>query len=156
MAMVDGDPTETERREELTRYVSRPLATSTLVNGLRSALEVIAKESDVLLEKAKTAQFMDRDAYSGRVARIIETLRRVVTRYQVSENYLVASSTTHAGGQISQQPAIRNQIIDLIVRILRLASTCCADDRFFYQVVFLCALETSRSNSLQFSYHDFD
>jgi hypothetical protein len=78
-------------------------------------LEEIEMESHELLAKGKAAQFVDRGADSRGVARLIERLQAAVVHYQVSKNSFVASSTTHAGGQISLPQTGYNQIIDLTV-----------------------------------------
>ena len=67
-------------------------------NRLYSALEEIEKQSQELLEKGTAARFVDKVEDSGKVAGLIERLREAITNYQVSDNYLVASNTTHTGG----------------------------------------------------------
>ena len=76
------------------------------------------------------------------MARLINRLREAITYYQVGEYEIIASTIVDMGEEVSQQQAIYDQITDLTVRIPRFASPCCTDDRSFYQVVFLCALET--------------
>ena len=92
---IDGDPEETSRRVELARYVRRSLTTFALVNGLCSALGEILRESQELLAKDPVVQFMDKDADPGKVARLIERLRKAISNYQVSGNYSVAPSAPH-------------------------------------------------------------
>ena len=127
-AISDEDQAEKKRRSELFRYARRLLGTLTLINGLHSALEGIEKRSRNLLAKGTAARFVDKGADSGEVARLVEQLQGAITHYQVSENRFVASSFTHAGGQISQQQAIYDKITNLTVRIAPLVSACCADD----------------------------
>jgi hypothetical protein len=91
--------------------------TPTLINGLRSALEEIEKRSRDLLAKGTAARFVDKGADFGEVARLVERLREAITHYQVSESRFVASSLTHAGGQVSQQQAIYDKVTNLTVRI---------------------------------------
>ena len=129
---IDGDPGETGRRTVLTRYAHQLLAPPPiLVNGLRSAMEEIEKQSEALLAKGVTARFVDKAGDSGEVVRLIERLREAVMHYQVSGNWFVASSAIHIGGQISQQQAIYDRIINLTVRIYRSASVLHADDWLF-------------------------
>ena len=48
-------------------------------------LEEIEKRSEALLQKGKTARFLDKGRDSGEVVKLIERLRDAITRYQVSE-----------------------------------------------------------------------
>ena len=127
-AIGDGDQAEKRRRSELFGCAHRLSITSTLVNGLHSALEEIEKRSREMLAKGPAVRFMDRAADSGEVARLVKRLREAITHYQVSEDRSVASSFTHAGGQISQQQAIYDKITTLTVRIPPSVSICCADN----------------------------
>jgi hypothetical protein len=133
---IDKDPEETRRREELARCIYRPFAVFVLINNLCSALGEIEKESRDLLAKGTAARFVDKGADSGEVAKLVERLREAITHYQVSVNCFVTSDISHAGGQISQQQAIYDKITNLTVRIPLPVSFCCADERFFYQVIF--------------------
>jgi hypothetical protein len=142
-AIIGGDQAEEQRRLGLARYVCRLLTTSTLVNGLRSALEEIEKRSRALLEKHVAARFVDKGEDSKEVARLIERLRETITHYQVRENRFVAFSTTHIGGQISQQQAIYDQIISLTVSVFRFVSILCTDDWSFRLDFFRYPLKTS-------------
>ena len=144
------------RRTELTRCARQLLTPPALTNGLDSALEDIEKRSLELLEKATAARFAGKAGGSERVAGLIEQLRGAVTNYQVSENYLIASSTTYAGRQISHQEAIYDRITNLTVRICWFISPPHADDRLLYQVVFRCALEASRGNPARRAHHGTD
>jgi len=83
-------------------------------------LEEIEKRSQVLLEKGKGARFIDRDRYSGEVAKLVGRLRDAITRYEVSEDYFVAPNTTYTAGQVSQQQVIYDQVIGLTVRVFQL------------------------------------
>jgi len=116
-ATIDGDQAETQRRIELSRCARRLLNAPTLTKGLRSALGDIEKRSRELLAKGTAVRFLDKGADSGEVVKLVERLRVAIAQYQVSGNLFVASSTTHAAGQISQQQAIYDQITNLTVRI---------------------------------------
>ena len=129
---IDGDPEETARRTELTRYVHRLVTPPTLVNDLHSALEEIEKRSQALLAKGAVALFIDKGQDSGEVVRLIERIREAITNYQVSENCFVMLCATHPGGQISQQQAIYDQITNLTVSIFRFASILYNNDRSFH------------------------
>ena len=95
---VDRDQAENRRRSIFSRYVRRSFTTYTLINGIPSALEDIEKRSRALLEKGAAARFLDKEEDSVEVARLVERLREAITHYQVSENCLVAPSTTHTEG----------------------------------------------------------
>jgi len=84
---IDGDPEETGRRTELTRYAYQLLTLTALVNDLPSALEEIEKRSQELLEKGTGARFVDKRRDTGEVARLVERLREVITHYQVSGDF---------------------------------------------------------------------
>jgi hypothetical protein len=142
---VDEDPEETRRRAKLARYVRRLLVPPALVDGPCSVFDEIEKESQELLAKGAAAQFIDKGADSGKVARLIERLREAIGNYQVSGSYLLPRVRL-TGGQISQQQGIYNRITDLTVGILHLSSARHTDVRFSFLVVFRCALETPRSN----------
>ena len=114
---TDGrDQAEERRRSELSRCVRRSLILTTLVNGPPSALEEIEKRSQVLLEKGTGGRFLDKGGDSKEVAKLVERLREAITHYQVSERCLVPSSSAHTRGQVSQQQAIYDQIVNLTVR----------------------------------------
>ena len=87
------------------------------VNGLRSVLEEIKKRSNELLGKGEGARFVDKGRDSGEVVKLVERLRGAVTRYQVSEDWFVASNAAYTAGQVSQQQVIYDQITNLTVRI---------------------------------------
>lgn len=107
-AASDGDQAEKRRRSELSGYVCRPLNTPTLVNGFLRTLEEIEKQSRALLEKGTAARFLDKGEDSKMVARLIERLREAITHYQVSENCLVAPSTTHSEADIAAASNLRS------------------------------------------------
>ena len=90
MTGIDGDPQETWRRTELTRYARRLLALLVLANGLHSTLEEVEKRSQELLAKSKAARFLDKAADSGDAAKLVERLREAIAHYQVSNNCAVA------------------------------------------------------------------
>jgi hypothetical protein len=123
-----GDQAEKKRRSEFFRYARRSLTAPTLANDLRSALQEIEKRSRDLLAKGMAARFVDKDADSREVARLVERLREAVIHYQVNEDYSIVSSIPHAARQISQQQAIYDRITNLTVRILRFILVCCMDD----------------------------
>ena len=106
-------------------------------------LEEIEKRSQALLEKGKTARFVDKGRDSGEVVKLVERLRDAITRYQVSEDRFVGSNGTYTAGQVSQQQAIYDQITNLTVRTLRLDSILCTHDRPCHQVFFQHPLEVS-------------
>jgi len=81
---IDGDPGETERRKELTRYVRPSLVPPAPTNNPRSALEEIEKRSQALLSKGVAARFMDKGEDSNEVVKLIERLQDAITNYQVS------------------------------------------------------------------------
>jgi len=83
-------------------------------------LEEIEKRSHELVEKGKIARFVDKERDSGEVVKLVERLRDAVTRYQVSEDWFVASNAAYTTGQVSQQQAIYDQITGLTVRIFSL------------------------------------
>jgi len=86
---VDGDPEETGRRKELTRYAHRSLPSPDSPNSLCSALEEIEKRSQVLLAKGTAARFVDKGGDSGEVAKLIERLQEAIAHYQVSKYRIV-------------------------------------------------------------------
>jgi len=49
-------------------------------------LEEIEKRSKALLEKGKTARFLDKGRDSGEVVKLVERLRDAITHYQVSDD----------------------------------------------------------------------
>ncbi|KAF9649789.1 hypothetical protein BDM02DRAFT_3142078, partial [Thelephora ganbajun] len=81
---IGGDPGETERRKELTKYAHQLVTTPTLFNGLRSALEEIERRSRELLE-GTVIRFVNRGDDSGEVAKLVERLREAITRYQIPQ-----------------------------------------------------------------------
>jgi hypothetical protein len=87
-AMANGDQAEKQRLSELSRYTYQSSAIPTLANGLRSALDKIKKRSQELLAKGAAARFIDKNADSGEVTRLIEQLREAITHYQVSEDWI--------------------------------------------------------------------
>ena len=129
---------------------------ATYVNDPRSTLEEIDKQSQALLDKAKAprlidkaALFVDKRRDSGEVVKLVERLRDAITRYQVSEDWFVASNTSYTTGQVSQQQAIYDQITILTVRVLRLVFSIYTDDRFCHPVFSQHSLETSRGDADQ-------
>jgi len=119
-------------------------------------LEEIEKQSQALLDKTKaprlidkTALFVDKRRDSGEVVKLVERLRDAITRYQVSEDWFVASNTTYTSGQVSQQQAIYDQITILTVRVLRPVFSLYADSRFCHQVFSQHSLEASRGGADQ-------
>ena len=148
-ATIDGDPEETGRRKELTRYAFRLVTTQTFVNGLHRALEEIEKRAQELVEKGVAARFVDKGGDSREVAGLIERLREAIVHYQVSKNCLVSTSMIHTGGQVSQQQAIYDQITNLTVIIFRAVSIIHADNPFFHQDFFRYLVETSGGNAFQ-------
>jgi len=82
----------------------------------------------------KAALFVDKRRDSGEVVKLVERLREAITRYQVSEDWFVASNATYTPGQVSQQQAIYDQITILTVRVPRLVFSLYADGRFCHQV----------------------
>jgi len=112
-------------------------------------LEEIEKRSNELLGKGKAARFVDKGRDSGEVVKLVERLRDVVTRYQVSEDRFVASNTIYTAGQVSQQQAIYEQITDLTVRVFRSAPILYIDDRSCHQDFFQHPLEAPRGGADQ-------
>ena len=86
---IDGDPEETDRRSQLTRYAPRLSALPALANDLFSALAEIERRSQELLAKGTTVRFLDKAGDSGEVTKLIERLREAITHYQASENCLL-------------------------------------------------------------------
>ena len=106
---VDGDPEETRRRTELTRYVDRSLVLRpSLANCLDSVLEEIERQSQELLAKSTAARFVDKAEDSGEVVRLVERLGEAITHYQVSENWFVASNMTHRWTDIATASDLRS------------------------------------------------
>ena len=93
------------------------------------------------------AQFLDKRRDSGEV-KLVERLRDAITCYRVSEDF-VALNKTYTAGQISQQQAIYEQIMDLTVSTFQLALIIYTDDRFCHQVFFQHPLEASRGDADQ-------
>ena len=81
---IDGDPEETGRRKELTRYAHQSFPSPTSVNNPRSALEEIEKRSQTLLAKGAAARFVDKAGDSDEVMKLIERLQEAINDYQVS------------------------------------------------------------------------
>lgn len=102
----------------------------------------------------EAAGFIDKEGDCGEVTRLVERLREAITLYQVSENCFVATSIAHAGGQISQQQAIDDQITNLTVRTSQFVFFIYADDPLFHQVFFRYRLETSRGDGSQQTDHN--
>ena len=132
---IDGDPEETNRRTELTRYIRRLFVLSALVDGLFSTLAEIERRSQELLAKGTAARFVDKARDSGEVAKLIERLREAVIHYQVSENCF-QHQTQLTAGQVSQQQAVYDRITDLAVSDFQFGSALHADNQLFCQVVF--------------------
>ena len=84
MTAADVDGWENRRRLELTRYATQLFTINVYVNGHRSTLEEIEKQSQVLLKKGVAVRFMDKENDSKEVARLIEHLREAIALYQVS------------------------------------------------------------------------
>jgi len=81
-------------------------------------LEEIEKQSQALLDKTKAprlidkaALFVDKRRDSGEVVKLVERLRDAITRYQVSEDWFVASNTTYTQGRFrnSKRSMTRSQ-----------------------------------------------
>ena len=89
---IDGDPGETGRRKELTRYAHQSFPSPASVNDSPSALGEIEKRSQTLLAKGFAAQFVDKGGDSGEVVKLIERLQEAIAHYQVSRYRIVASS----------------------------------------------------------------
>jgi len=116
-----------------------------------SALEEIEKRSNELLGKVRAARFVDKGRDSVDVVKLVETLRDAVTRYQVSEDWFVASNTIYTAGQVSQQQAIYDRITDLTVRFFRSALNLYTDNRPCHQVFFQHPLEAPRGGADQWT-----
>ena len=96
--MVDGDQAGRQRRSELSRYARRLFAAHIHVNGHRSALGEIEKQSQVLLEKGVAARFVDKGEDSKEVASLIERLREAIVLHQASESWTVSPGVAHVRG----------------------------------------------------------
>ena len=109
---IDGDPEETTRRTELTRYARQLFALPALINRLFSTLAEIERRSQELLAKGTAARFVDKARDSGEVVKLIERLREAIKHYQASENcsWHCIKLTV---GQVSQQQAIYDRITNL-------------------------------------------
>ncbi|KAF9649413.1 hypothetical protein BDM02DRAFT_1850844 [Thelephora ganbajun] len=116
MTTIDGDPEETGRRKELTRYVGRPVASLALLNDFHSTLGEIEKRSQVLLAKYAVAWSTDRDEDFEEVAGLVKRLREAVSHYQVSGCRIIAPSAVDMEEQVSQQRTIYDKITNLTVR----------------------------------------
>ena len=95
------------------------------------------------------------------MVKLVERLRDVLTRYQVSEGWFFASNATYTVGQISQQQAmyeqqqtireqqqtIYDQITNLTVRVFWLVFIVYTDQSC-HQVFFQLPLEVSRSDAV--------
>jgi len=90
---IDGDPRETGRRKELTRYVQQSPPSPASPNNLRSALEGIEKRSQALLKKGSAVRFVDKGGDSAEVVKLIEQLQEAIAHYQVSGRRIVVWST---------------------------------------------------------------
>ena len=86
-----GD-TATHTVDQVHWLITRPTG---LANRLDSVLGEIERRSWELLAKNAGARFVDKAGDSGEVVRLVEQLGEAITYYQVSENWFVASSTTH-------------------------------------------------------------
>ena len=95
---ADVDGGENRRRLELTRYATQLFTIHMFVNGHRSTLEVIEKQSQVLLEKGVAARFLDKEDDAKEVVRLVERLREAITLYQVREIWIASPGVTHMGG----------------------------------------------------------
>ena len=82
----------------MSRYAPQPFIIHVYINGHRSTLEEIEKRSQVLLAKRVAARFMDKEADSKEVVRLVERLREAITFYQVSEGWIVSPDDAHTGG----------------------------------------------------------
>ena len=123
--MIDGDPEETPgRRKELARYAVRSLAPFIFFNDLRSALEEIEKRSQALLAKGAQSRSIDEGEDSEQVTRLVERLREAISHYQVRGHWTNMLGAVDMEGQISQQQAIYDKIVNLTVRTLLLFSVC--------------------------------
>jgi hypothetical protein len=85
-AAVDGDPEETGRRMELTKYVHPLVIVSTILNDLCSMFKQIEEASQELLTKSALARFADKGKDSKVVAGLVQRLREAIVRYQVSDH----------------------------------------------------------------------
>ena len=108
MTTIDGDPEETRRRTELTRYIDRSLALPGLADTLYSVLEEIERGSRELLAKTTAARLVEKAGDSREVAKLVERLRDAITHYQVSESRFVASNTTHRWTDIATASDLRS------------------------------------------------
>jgi len=122
---------------------------ATLIDSPCSALEEIEGRSHELLGKGKAARFIDKGRDSGEVVKLVERLRDAIARYQVSEDWLVASNTIYTAGQVSQQQAIYDQITGLTVRVFRSTHILYIDNRSCHQVFFQHPLEAPRGGADQ-------
>jgi hypothetical protein len=84
-AAVDGDPEETSRRMELTKYVHPFVIVSTIPNDLCSIFKQIEEASRELLTKSALARFADKGKDSKVVAGLVQQLRETIVRYQVGD-----------------------------------------------------------------------
>ena len=83
---VDGDPEETKRRMELTKYVHR-LITAPVIPNLRcSTFKIIENISYDWSAKSAVARFADKGEDSKMVARLVERLREAIVCYQVGNH----------------------------------------------------------------------
>ncbi|KAF9642970.1 hypothetical protein BDM02DRAFT_3123977, partial [Thelephora ganbajun] len=94
-----------------TSRILNPSWTGSGKTSQRSALKEIEGRAQELLARGMAAQFLDKD--SGEVARLVERLREAITHYQVSGKCFVATNRTDIGGQILQQQAIYDKIVNL-------------------------------------------
>jgi hypothetical protein len=85
-AAVDGDPQETSRRAELTKYVHPMVIVSTILNDPCSIFKQIEETSQELLMKSALARFADKGKDSKVVAGLVQRLREAIVRYQVSDH----------------------------------------------------------------------
>ncbi|KAF9649808.1 hypothetical protein BDM02DRAFT_3186020 [Thelephora ganbajun] len=126
---VDGDPKETGRRQELTRYAHRLLTTPTLVNDLRRALEEIEERSQEFLAKGAVTWSTDREGDSREVAKLVEQLQEAVTHYQISQQQAIYDQITNLTSSLDtvlrlheKSPTVKNKLDFAMARLDRLWS----------------------------------
>lgn len=64
------------------------ILSTTRSNPVYRSLEEIGRRSQVLLQKKKTARFLDKAGDSQEVVTLVEQLRTAILYYQVSGNYV--------------------------------------------------------------------
>ena len=82
---TDNNPEEAERREQLTRFASRPRLPSHWLKSILHprSLEEIEKRSRMLFDKGKVAKIIDKKRDSGVITKLVEELRQAILTYQV-------------------------------------------------------------------------